>query len=128
MTSPADRAERLAGLLETEAVPTDSDDDVVFEAPWQARVFGLAVALHEADDDRDWARFQQVLAERIGATDPGRMQGDVESAYYREWLACLEDELVEAGDLDPDEIERRASEFTSGERDASEFIVGEPSH
>ena len=128
MTTTGDRAERLAGILETEAVPTDGDDEVVFDAPWQARVFGLAVALYEADDGRDWAAFQRDLAGRIGAADPARMQGDVEAAYYREWLECLEDDLVDSGVLEPDEIDRRAHEFTAGERDASEFVVGDPTH
>lgn len=121
MTDPStDRAERLADRLEDDAVP--ADDDATFEAPWQARVFGLALAFHEHQTEYDWAEFQAELVEAIVAADPQAMQADVESVYYRRWLDRFEAFLTEEGLLSRAEIDRRKEEFSEGERDVSEFV------
>ncbi len=86
--------------------------ELVFEAPWQGRAFGLAVALSE-QGAYDWEEFRQILIERIGAADAA---GDG-SAYYERWLAALESLLAEKGLLESDEIEERAFQFEFGERD-----------
>lgn len=93
-----------------------------FEAPWQARAFGVAVALHD-DDDRDWSAFQEQFVERIGDADPEAMQAEVEGAYYERWLASLEALLREEGLASEAELDRRTAEFAAGERDAAEFVV-----
>lgn len=110
----------LESLLETpiegsEAGPT-------FEAPWQARAFGVAVALCEREAF-DLQTFQARFAERIDDLDPESMQDDVEATYYEQWLDCLEAVLLEAGVVEESELAARTGEFTEGERDAAEFVV-----
>lgn len=97
-------------------------EGVTFDAPWQARAFGVAVALHEREG-RDFSRFQERFVERIQSTDPEAMQDGVEATYYERWLEALEELLVEEGLVSEAELDRRAAAFTEGERDAAEFVV-----
>lgn len=123
-----ERAEELAEQLIDDAIPVDADDGVVFDAPWQARLFGLAVAFHEAHEDYDWDAFQERLVRAVADANPQKLQDDVEGAYYERWLETLESFLVEEGILSRAEIERRQAAFSAGERDASEFGGGDHSH
>lgn len=70
------------------AVPRDNGE-IVFDEPWHARTFGMAVALVE-HLDLDWSAFQQRLITAI-AEDPDR-------PYYESWTVALED-LVNSLDL-----------------------------
>ncbi|MFB6131027.1 MAG: nitrile hydratase accessory protein [Salinigranum sp.] len=128
MTSTRERAERLAALLEDDAVPVGEGDDVVFDAPWQARLFGLAMALHESSDEYEWADFQAQLVESIASADARALQEDTESVYYERWLSTLEAFLIEEDLVSTAEIEARTEAFSDGERDASEFVVGDVDH
>lgn len=126
----ADPAELLAKL-------NRSRDGPVFEAPWQARAFGLVVALQDEDDGFDWTAFQRRLidevAEPVDDTHaPSVVFDDLgslfEHTYYEQWLTAFERLLVEDGYLDPAEIEARAAQFADGERTAEEFVKGERHH
>ncbi|MEM6275569.1 MAG: nitrile hydratase accessory protein [Pseudomonadota bacterium] len=67
------------------------EPDRPFDAPWQAQLFGLTVALNEtgAFAWRDWAaRFGAQLE---GVSETGN------EAYYRAWLRAFEGFLVETG-------------------------------
>ena len=71
--------------------------ELAFDAPWQARAFGLAAAVVQTRFDHDWEPFRSRLIAAI-ATDEGR-------PYWESWAAALEDLLVStglvpAGDLD----------------------------
>ena len=110
------------------ATAPPGEDDAVFEAPWQARAFALAVAFRR-EDDFPWAAFQERLAEELEKADEAVDDPEaVEETYYRAWLAALERLLVSEGVLEEGELADRVAEFASGERDASEFVVGEHGH
>lgn len=100
----------------------DADDVPTFEAPWQARAFGLAVALQDRED-RDWKEFHRRFVRRINEVDPASMQADVEGTYYERWLESLETLLLEEGLVTEDELVRRQAEFSEGDRDAAEFVL-----
>ena len=121
---PRSPDEVLAGR---DDVPSVDDDGPTFDAPWQARAFGLAVALCE-QTGRDWASFQGRLVDHRDDVDPAELDAAVEDVYYRAWLAALEDLLVEEGLLARTELGRRQAEFSAGERDASEFVAGDVDH
>lgn len=123
MTDPA---ERLADLVE-DTIPIE-DDEVVFDAPWQARLVGLAMGFHEHHEEYDWSVFQERLTEKLAETDPQTMQEDVENVYYEQWLGCFEELLIEEEILSPEDIDCRKQEFSEGERDASEFVFDDPAH
>ena len=100
----------------------DDEGRLTFDAPWQARAFGLALALRDRGA-LDWDAFQAAFIDRIQSVDEARLQADVEAVYYECWLETLEDALVEAGLVEPSRVDRRAREFTEGVRDSGEFVV-----
>jgi len=80
--------------------------ELVFEAPWEGRAFGLAVALHRAGH-YPWDAFRDRLVAHI---EPDR-------AYYASWLSALERLLVEHGLIDPQALAARTTAIRSGQRD-----------
>ena len=115
------------------------EGEPAFEEPWQARAFAVAVSLTDrGGGDLPWTEFQGRLVEEIeeaddgagsveGAEAAGGIEGD-EGVYYGQWLDALERMLVEEGLVSPGELVERAREFEAGERDASEFVIGEHGH
>jgi nitrile hydratase accessory protein len=77
--------------LDGETALPRENGELVFEAPWEARVFALAVAVVERLD-LPWDEFRRRLVAQISA-DPAR-------PYYESWAAALES-LIVALDLDP---------------------------
>lgn len=104
------------------AVDPPGEEDVTFEAPWQARAFAVAVALRR-NGDLDWERFQRRLAAELEGVDSGE-----EATYYDAWLRAIEGLLVADGVVDGTELATRALAFERGERDTSEFVVGDHGH
>jgi nitrile hydratase accessory protein len=82
-----------------------SNGELVFDAPWQSRAFGLAVALHE-QGAYEWSAFSRALAEEIAAAG-----ADDGSRYYEHWLAALERLLREQGVVGAAELEAGAAEL-----------------
>ena len=80
--------------------------ELVFEAPWEGRAFGLAVALHRAGH-YPWDAFRDHLVAEI----------EPERAYYASWLSALERLLVEHGLVDPHALAARTTAIRSGQRD-----------
>jgi nitrile hydratase accessory protein len=96
----------IANMDEAIALPR-SNGELVFAAPWEARAFGLAVALNEAGV-YPWKSFSQGLARQIAqaeAGDAGETLTGAPSAYYERWLATLEQLVVANGLVTPEEIE-----------------------
>ena len=64
----------------------------VFDAPWQAHVFALTVALHESGLFT-WPEWAAALGARLAAAEPVP-PAEVGDDYYRQWTAALSDVLV----------------------------------
>lgn len=73
-------------MLEGDLAPPMANGEVIFEAPWQSRVFGMARALADAGV-YDWEEFRVLLIEEIGRWD---RQGEGAFAYYDHFLAAFE--------------------------------------
>jgi cobaltochelatase CobN len=101
----------LAELGGTTAVPR-RNGELVFDAPWQGRVFGMAVALSEQGLFA-WEEFRQALIREVAAAEA---RGG-EFRYYDAWLAAFERVLADRGVLALDEVEEVAFQFEFGERD-----------
>ena len=88
--------------------PPRKNGELVFDAPWEGRSFGLALALHE-QGLFDWEDFRRRLISSIAAhpTDD----------YYEQWLGALESLLVDKGILTPEEIAARVQEFACSTRE-----------
>jgi nitrile hydratase accessory protein len=71
--------------LSDESLPRDNGE-LVFEAPWQARALGIAIAVVERLD-LPWDAFRQRLMAAIAA--------DPERPYYESWSEALESLVVD---------------------------------
>jgi nitrile hydratase accessory protein len=80
--------------------------ELVFEAPWEARAFGLAVALNEAGV-YPWRDFSQALAAETAALE----QQGAPASYYERWLETLEKLAIAQGLVTLDELDARTSEY-----------------
>lgn len=84
-------------------IPRNSDGPV-FNAPWEAEAFALAVSLNERGVFT-WVEWAQVLGDEIkkaqAAGDP-----DTGDTYYHHWLATLERVLAEKGLTDRAQLMR----------------------
>jgi nitrile hydratase accessory protein len=74
--------------------------ELVFDAPWQGRVLGMALALVE-QHELEWDDFRQRLIAAIDA-DPTR-------PYYESWTAALTDLVVDLGVANADDVAARAA-------------------
>jgi Nitrile hydratase beta subunit len=88
--------------LDGTAAPPRRNGELVFDAPWQGRVFGLAAGVVERRFDGDWAPFRRCLVDAI-ADRPER-------AYWDSWTAALEELVVGAGLLGRDAVARRIAD------------------
>jgi hypothetical protein len=89
------------GMLDVDgaAAPPRRNGELVFEAPWQSRVFGLCAAIVETCFEGDREPFRQRLIAAITA-EPDR-------PYWDSWTIALERLALDAGLLDELAVERR---------------------
>ncbi len=88
--------------LEGPVSPPRDNGEIVFEAPWEQRVFGLTLALCRSQAC-DWEAFRQRLIRHI-ADNP-----DV--PYWQNWALALEDVLAETATVTPSELDARNREL-----------------
>jgi cobaltochelatase CobN len=103
---------RLVSNMEGAIAVPRKNGELVFEAPWEGRVFGMAVALY---DQRlyAWEDFQKSLIDEIA-----KAGSEAEAArYYERWLASFERVLSDKGMVTPEELNDRTEAFEFGERD-----------
>ncbi len=70
----------------------------VFDAEWQRRAFGIAVALSEFGH-YPWSDFQQQLIKEIGRWEQAPEDARARWAYYEHWLAALAAQVEASGVL-----------------------------
>jgi nitrile hydratase accessory protein len=109
MTSRPDP--EVAQMEGIEALPR-KNGELVFDALWEGRIFGMAVALND-QGAYPWREFRDALVDKIAAADAAQ-DG---STYYQRFLEALEKLVVVKGLLTPEELEGRTAEYASGERD-----------
>ncbi len=90
------------------------DQDPVFNAPWEAQAFAMAVALHERGLFA-WKEWSETLAEVI-AEVKARGEPDTGEQYYAHWLTALERIIEGKSLLTPAALERRRQEWHDAAR------------
>lgn|SRR5487761_1398578 len=105
---------QIANMVGSEALPR-KNGELVFDALWEGRVFGMAVALNE-QGLYPWREFRDQLAEEIKAADDTGAQ----SSYYERFLRSFEKLMLAKGFVSPEELDARTSEYASGDRDEDE--------
>ncbi|TMB77575.1 MAG: nitrile hydratase accessory protein [Chloroflexi bacterium] len=89
-----------------EGIPR-KNGELVFSAPWQGRVFGMAIAL--TAERFQWETFRSLLIAEIAAA-PDR-------EYYASWVAALERLVVEPNVVSDSDLATRRAEFVAMQRD-----------
>lgn len=118
MTNRADP--EVANMDGVEALPR-KNGELVFDAEWEGRVFGMAVALN--DQGRyPWREFRDELVERISEADAAA-DG---STYYERFLAAFERLALAKGLVSEAELNQRHGEYERGER--SDFEEDDHDH
>jgi nitrile hydratase accessory protein len=107
-------ADDLRALDGAAAVPR-TNGELVFDAPWQSRAFGMVVGLHQRGLFT-WDEFKDRLIAAI-ASHPPSDDASPATVYYRQWLIALESLLSAKGLVSRDTLDQRASEFASGSRE-----------
>jgi nitrile hydratase accessory protein len=79
--------------------------DPVFNAPWEAQAFAMAVALHERGAFT-WHEWAETLAGVI-AEVKARGERDTGEQYYEHWLAALERLAARKALVTPELLEER---------------------
>jgi nitrile hydratase accessory protein len=104
--------DRVVAVMEGQAALPRKNGELVFEEPWQGRVFGMAVALHERGLF-EWEEFRQALIDRIAEAEAG--PGPF--VYYEIWLRTFENLLAAKGLVTAPELDETTYQFEFGERD-----------
>ena len=114
-----DRVRESVTALEGAAAPPRKNGELVFDAPWESRAFGMAVALH-GQGAYTWEEFSAHLAAELAAdvAPPNDailpVADNVEETYYERWLTSLETLLMEKGLIGAGELEIKTAEFAAG--------------
>ena len=101
--------------VEGGAAPPRRNGELVFQEPWEGRAFGIALALSD-QGHFPWDAFRQQLIVAVAEAD-GIPDAEARPGYYANWLVALQRLLVERSIVSSAEIERRANQFATGERD-----------
>ncbi|MEM7099490.1 MAG: nitrile hydratase accessory protein [Pseudomonadota bacterium] len=83
--------------------PPMENGEVVFEAPWQSRVFGMAVALSE-QGLYPWSDFQQSLIDEVAVWDQVH-PADENYPYFDIFQKALTNLLVGLGHLNEAQVD-----------------------
>ena len=102
-------SEALTVALTEELQPPMANGEVVFTEPWQGRVFGMAIALHEADCF-SWQEFQKSLIAVISQWDATH-DADAGYEYYEHFERALLNVLEVKGIVAGDELLLRTQAY-----------------
>ncbi len=91
--------------LDGPAAPPRDNGELVFEAPWESRIFGITLAMCERGRFT-WEDFRTRLIAEIAAWEREHT-ADEPYRYYERWLAALERLLAERGLCAPEALDAR---------------------
>lgn len=114
----ASQADRRIGSMDGPAALPRSNGELVFQAPWEGRAFGLAVSLYDSGR-YPWPEFRDRLVKEIAADSDSAT-----SRYYEHWLAAFERLVLDQGVISRAELEIRTAEYQSGQRDDDDHEEG----
>ena len=95
--------------LEGAVAPPMANGDVIFEQPWQSRVFGMARVLCE-QHQFEWNEFRDCLITRISAWEK-TPTGDYH--YFDHFFSALTDVISQKGLCTTEEINKKSVELNA---------------
>ncbi len=87
------------------AAPPRRNGELVFEAPWESRVFGLTMVLHQRGCF-EWDEFRDRLIQSVARADARAAAGEA-FHYYACWLEALRGLLAEKELCAPEALAER---------------------
>lgn len=104
-------ARDLIDVLDTEgpAAPPRPNGELLFEAPWEARLFGITMSLFESGLF-EWEEFRNLLIDEIQIWEAAG-HPEEEWRYYERWAAAFERLLAVKALCAAPELVNRAAEF-----------------
>ncbi len=109
-TSP-DRG--ISNMTGSAALPR-RNGELVFDEPWEGRVFGLAVALNESGI-YDWPDFSERLVEETASDEQQGRHG----RYYQRWVRALERLALDHSLITPTELNARTQALATEAPDSN---------
>ncbi len=91
--------------------PPRKNGELVFDAPWEGRAFGIAVTLCDKALF-EWDEFRQTLIAEIARWERAHPDG-IGWSYYARWLAALETLLATKGIMAPADLEIREAQLAA---------------
>jgi nitrile hydratase accessory protein len=104
--------DRVVEVMQGGAALPRKNGELVFEEPWQGRVFGMAIALHERGL-YEWEEFRQALIAQIARAETR----PAPFVYYEIWLTTFEELLTRKQLVTSAELDETTYQFEFGERD-----------
>ena len=104
-----DPEKRVPLDIEGPAAPPRSNGELLFDEPWEARAFGMVIALYE-NGLFEWKEFQQQLIAEVRRWE-SVASPDAEYHYYDRWLAAFQVLIQEKGICTSPDIESRTTEL-----------------
>jgi nitrile hydratase accessory protein len=93
------------------AAPPRRNGELVFDAPWQTRLFGMTMALHESGAF-EWEQFRQRLIAAVGEWDTSH--GEAEPyEYWTHWRTAFEGLVDDLGVVSAAALGDRASAYAA---------------
>jgi nitrile hydratase accessory protein len=94
-------------LLEAQgpAAPPRKNGELVFQAPWESRLFGVTVLLHRAGFF-EWEEFRRLLIDEIRRWED-EQRDPADWSYYQRWQAAFEKLLTAKGLCGATELQER---------------------
>jgi nitrile hydratase accessory protein len=99
------------------AAPPRRNGELAFDAPWESRLFGLTLALHERGEF-EWEEFRARLIEAIARFEREQERRRDTAAPYRywdRWLEAFERLLADKGWCAPAALEERVRALAARE-------------
>tara|TARA_B100000902_G_scaffold398030_1_gene463524 strand:+ start:1298 stop:1636 length:339 start_codon:yes stop_codon:yes gene_type:complete len=94
------------------AAPPRDNGELLFEAPWQSRAFGVVADLVDSGCI-SWSDFRLCLIDAIEAWESLESQNQPPWDYYTCWVTALEQLLFRKVLLDPAEVDLRSREYVA---------------
>ncbi len=103
--------DRAAQVLDADGptAPPRRNGELVFETPWESRLFGLTLSLYRAGLF-EWEEFRQLLIAEIQAWEQQHTETEPWS-YYTCWQRSFERLLVTKGVCKAAELDARTAAF-----------------
>lgn len=97
--------------IEGAAAPPRTNGELLFDEPWESRVFAMTVALHQAGCF-PWSTFQAELVSAIARWEAEAAQAPEAQPYryYTCWLRALESLLERLDVVDAAKVKTRIAE------------------